>query len=224
MNTISEKQVDKLLGDIASIKSVISENRPLLKQLLMPTHFRIISAIGGIATVLLSALYYGFLTYYGDYDSIPVTIRMGLIVLVLLAVLAVSILKRVLWVQSIKRIDSSYTFGSLIRHLYSFQFMHVWVPVSFLLVFLSFYLVVTGFPHLLVPVISIGSGFGYNLIGSVTRIKQYLITGYWLMGTGILPLLFPQVSVLIFLAISEGAGMLLFAFISKESQAKRLEE
>ncbi len=34
MSQITQQQVDKLIGDIETIKSVISENQPILKQLL----------------------------------------------------------------------------------------------------------------------------------------------------------------------------------------------
>jgi len=49
MDIIEDKQITKLMDDIAAIKQVISENKPLLRQLLLPIHFRIISFIAGEA-------------------------------------------------------------------------------------------------------------------------------------------------------------------------------
>jgi hypothetical protein len=40
MNTINGGQIEKLLEDISSIKTVINKNKPLLQQVLMPAHFR----------------------------------------------------------------------------------------------------------------------------------------------------------------------------------------
>ncbi len=42
MTTISEEQASKLLDDLASIKSIIGENKSVMKQLLLPIHFRFI--------------------------------------------------------------------------------------------------------------------------------------------------------------------------------------
>ncbi|MBU2510353.1 hypothetical protein KJ966_03410 [bacterium] len=224
MTNIDKKQVEKLLEDVASIKSAIDSNRPLIKQLLLPIHFRIISLIAGMAFIVLSSLYYFLLNQYGDYSGIPIMIRTILIAIIAVLYIALIVLKRVLWVKSVKKIDQQITFGQLVKSFYRFQLIHVWIPIILLLLFVSIYLYLMDGQQYIVPIIAIGVGIIYNSIGSVTRIKQYIITGYWLIITGILPLLFPTVSALIYLALSMGCGLLLFTAISGTKDSENSKE
>jgi len=224
MTQINENQVDKLLDDIASIKSVLNENKPLMKQLLLPIHFRVISLIAGLGIIGVSALYYYLLRHYGNYYGIPDTLRTVLVVVVLISYVGLGVLKRILWMKSVKELNSDFTFGKLIRKIYSYQLFHVWIPVFVLMAFLSgfFYFMDAG--RYIVTATSIALGIVYNSIGSITRIWQYLVTGYWLIVTGVLPIIFPDVSALIFLALSSGVGMLLFYFISGDSYQPKMED
>ena len=222
--SVDYQEMDKLLADIASIKSVLNNNRPLLKQLLLPVHFRIIALISGLVIIGGSTVYYLLLSYYGQHELIPNAYRVAGLVILIVTLLVLGFLKRLLWVKSVKRYDHGFTFGLLIKNLYSYQFMHIWTPVSLVIIFICIYLAVRGAYQYIVPAASFGMGFLYNSLGSVARIRQYLITGYWLLLTGIPPLFFLETSPLLFLSISQGCGMLLFALISGNPREAVLED
>ena len=52
MDSIDNRQIENLLEDIASIKSVINKNKPLIHQILMPRHFRFFHLIAGISVFI----------------------------------------------------------------------------------------------------------------------------------------------------------------------------
>ena len=58
MKAINEIQIQRLLEEISSIKSVINENRKLVQQLLLPGHFRLMAFIAGISIILFSLLFH----------------------------------------------------------------------------------------------------------------------------------------------------------------------
>lgn len=213
MTTIDEKQVSKLLDDIASIKTIISENKPLMKQLLLPVHFRAVSFFAGVVIIGISALYYFLLDRYGVYDSIPENLRWMALGVVFVCWLVTLVMKRVNWIRSVRKIDHQITFRQAVKSLYRAQIFHVWIPIIVMIVFASGYLVMMGSPRYIVPLAATGIGIIYNMIGGITRIPQYLVTGYWLFLTSLLPFLFPMVSALIFLAISLGGSMLIFGIL-----------
>jgi hypothetical protein len=221
METVDEKQIEKLLEDITSIKEVISDNKPLLRQMLLPIHFRVIALIAGVAIIGLSALYYILIAQYDSYDLIPSYLQMIALGMVAVVWLAVAVLKRILWMKSMKQIDSSYTFGKLIRNLYSYQILHLWVPIMLSTLLLSLYFYYLGIPRYIVTTAAFSLGIVYNSIGSMTRITQYMLTGYWMIVTSALPLLFPDVSALIFLALSIGCAMLIFLLTSGTSNQRQ---
>ena len=215
MSRITEEQVDKLLGDIATIKSVISENRPALKQLLLPMHFRVISYIVGIGVIVICLAYFFLLQQYGGYDAIPQAIRIFLLVVIATLVVTVWILKGLLWFRSVHSVNKELRFGQMIKILYSGQILHTWIPISFLIVFLIVYCVTNDLNQYIVSILVFGVGIIYNMVGGMTRIRQYLFTGYWLIVTGVCAIVFPAVSSLLWLALSLGLGLLLFGIFSK---------
>ncbi len=220
MNNVDEKQIEKLLEDITSIKNVISDNKPLIRQILLPVHFRVISLIAGVATIGLSAIYYFLLEQYGSYDLIPSYLQMISLGLVAVAWLSVVVLKKILWMKSLRQIDISYTFGKLVRNI-SYQLLHLWVPIIVGTFLLSLYFYYMGTPRYIVTAVAFGLGTVYNSIGSMTRIPQYMFAGYWMILTSSLPLLFADVSALIFLALSIGCGMLIFLLSSGTSKQRQ---
>ncbi len=217
MNQINEKQVEKLLGDIATIKSVIKENQPIMRQLMLPIHFRVISYISGIGIIVISLAYYFLLNQYGSYPLIPEGIRTFLLVVIGVLVLTVWILKGVLWVRSVHTVNKELSFGQMLKNLYSDQLLHTWIPTSVLMVFFVAYFNYKGTPQHIIPIVAFGVGFIYNLIGGMTRIWQYLLTGYWLIITGVLSLVFSNMSSLIWLVLSLGLGLLIFGIVSKST-------
>lgn len=224
MIQINDRQLQKLLDDIASIKSVISENHQIIKQLLLPIHFRVISFLAAIFIIGLSAAYYYFLLIHGSYYQIPKDIRIFLLIVIGISYLTVVSLKRILWIKSVHKINKEITFGQLVKNIYSYQLFHVWIPIFALMIYLIVHLCLVDAEYYIVGVASIGMGIIYNSIGGFTRIWQYLVTGYWLIVTGLLSLLFDDISPFVWLAVSPGLGFFIFALISGNSAVELKEE
>jgi hypothetical protein len=51
MNPMDNERIDKLLEDISTIRSAIDRNKPLLQQVMMPTHFRLLGLIAGLSII-----------------------------------------------------------------------------------------------------------------------------------------------------------------------------
>ena len=218
MSHISKQQVEKLLGDIATIKSVISENQPILKQLLLPMHFRVISYLVGIGISVIGLAYFFLLNHYGPYDAIPQGIRIFLLVVIGCLAITVWILKGLLWFKSVQSVNKELSFGQMIKNLYSGQVLHTWIPISFMMGLLIVYCISRDAHAFIVPILAFGVGVIYNMIGGMTRIWQYLFTGYWLIVTGTCSLLYTGISPLIWLVVSLGVSLLLFGVFSKSPE------
>jgi len=216
MDIVDDHKIEKLLEDISAIKSVIKENKKLLRQILLPIHFRLMSLILGMSIIVFSLLFFFLIHHYGGYGSIP-----GRIKTIIYAAMAVDwiflvILKYSNWLSSLTKIDQKYTLSRALNEFFSYRIIHVWSPLFFLILFLSIYLGTRNSAYYIVPTISIGAGLMYNLFGSITEIRQYLIAGYWFLVTGICPLVFNAIPATIALSVSLGCGMLLFALPIKE--------
>lgn len=210
MARISEQDTQKLLEDIAAIKSAIAKSRPIMKQLLLPEHFKVVSYVSGAGIVTVSMIYYLLLKYYTSYSAIPEALRIVMIGVITVLLLTVWILKGLLWMKSVRTVNKDLGFFQMLGHLYSGQILHVWTPVTILNVFFVLFFYRIGRMDLIVPLLCFGVGFIYNMIGGMTKSRQFLITGYWLFLTGCLSIVFDHVSALIWLTVSLGFGLIFF--------------
>lgn len=213
MESVKDEQIEKLLEDIASIKSVIKQNKSIVRQLFLPSPFRRFLLMLGLIIILYSALFYFFILQFGDYSSIPGFYKSVFFGLLFITWLAFVLMKYITWLRSLRRIDSKYTLRRAFKELFTPKVIHILLPVNLVMIFLIVYLVYSEAYRFIVPVGSIALGLSYNFFGSLTEIKPYLVSGYWLLITGTLIIAFGSIPIPLGLAVSFGCGHVLFAAI-----------
>ncbi len=213
MDTINGGQIEKLLEDISSIKSVINKNKPLLQQILNPAHFRMFTLLAAISVIGFALLIYFLMQHYGSFSDIPRTARYIIFAAMAADWIFMQYLKRRIFLTTGKRIDPTFTFGRLLKEFFTYRIAHVYVPVMVLIIFLIIYFIYENIPYYIVPAVSIGVGFLYNFIGSFTEIRQYLILGYWFLITGVGVIVFNNIPAPISLSITLGCGLLIFSVL-----------
>jgi hypothetical protein len=224
MNTITESNIDKLLEDISSIKTVINRNKPLLQRLLHPARLRLFFLLVGLNLIAICLVLFFLIQHYGFFAAIPKTGRIIIYAALAVDLVLIQIFKRKVFLSSARKIDPKLTLMGILREIFTFRIIHVYVPIVVLVILLGFYFGHHRIPYYIIPTISIGVGLLYNCIGSIIDIRQYLIFGYWTLVTGVLAILFTVVPALIVLAVSIGGGMLLMSLSGFFSQEINAEE
>ncbi|CAB1059262.1 hypothetical protein D1BOALGB6SA_4020 [Olavius sp. associated proteobacterium Delta 1] len=213
-----DEQIEKLVEDIASIKTVIMQNKPAMRQLLLPLPFRRFLLIAGLIIIVYSVLIYFLIAKFGSYAAISGIYKNIFYGLLILTWLALVFMKYSTWLRTLKKIDGQYTLRRAFKEFLTQKVIHVFLPITLVMVFLVIYLVYYDAYRFIVPAASIGSGLIYNFLGSMTDIKQYLITGYWFLITGTLIITFSAIPIPIALAVSIGCGHILLAAISHREE------
>ena len=211
MDTINGGQIEKLLEDISSIKSVINKNKPLLEQILNPAHFRLFTLLAAISVIGFSMLFYFLMQHYGSFSAIPAAAKYAIYFAIGLDWILMQYLKRRIFLKTGRRIDPAFTIGRLLKEFFVYRISHIYVPVMALIIFLIFYFTYQNIPYYIVPAASIGIGFLYNFIGTFTEIRQYLIIGYWFLITGVAVIIFNTIPAPIALSLTLGCGLLIFS-------------
>jgi hypothetical protein len=224
MNTITESNIDKLLEDVSSIKTVINRNKPLLQRLLHPARLRLFFLLVGLNLIAICLVLFFLIQHYGFFAAIPKTGRIIIYAALAVDLVLIQIFKRKVFLSSARKIDPKLTLMGILREIFTFRIIHVYVPIVVLVILLGFYFGHHRIPYYIIPTISIGVGLLYNCIGSIIDIRQYLIFGYWTLVTGVLAILFTVVPALIVLAVSIGGGMLLMSLSGFFSQEINAEE
>jgi len=213
-----DEQIEKLIDDIASIKTVIMQNKPAIRQLLLPLPFRRFLLITGSIIIIYSVLIYFLISQFGTHAAIPKFYKNIFYFLLILTWLGLIFMKYSTWLRTLKKIDGKYTLRRAFKEFLTQRVIHVILPITFITIFLVIYLVHYEAYRFIVPAAAIGSGFIYNFLGSMTDIKQYLIAGYWLLISGTLIIAFSTIPIPIALAVSMGCGQILLAAISHREE------
>jgi hypothetical protein len=224
MNTVTENNIDKLLEDISSIKTVINRNKPLLQRLLHPARLCMFFLLVGLNLIAVCLVLFFLIQHYGDFTAIPKSGRGIIYTALAVNVILIQIFKRRVFLSYAQKIDPKLTLLGILKEIFTFRIIHVYVPIVALVILLGFYFAHHKIGYYIVPAISIGVGLLYNCIGSIIDIRQYLIFGYWTLVTGMLTILYPVVPALIVLAVSIGGGMLLMSLSGFFSQELNAEE
>ncbi|MBW1642390.1 MAG: hypothetical protein JRJ39_11190 [Deltaproteobacteria bacterium] len=211
MATSNDKQIDQLIEEISSIKSIINKNTSLLRQVLLPAHFRLLALFSGISIILFSMIFYYFMNFYGGYSFMPGHIKMIIFGAIVVDWILLAVMKYSNFMKPLLKIDGRYTLGRLMKEFFSFRIVHVYVPLIVLAIFLCVYLLKQNSAYYIIPTISITIGLFYNFLGSIIEVKQWLLTGYWFLVTGLGVLVFSSIPAPVAVSISMGCGMLLFA-------------
>jgi hypothetical protein len=211
MDPIEGSQLEKLLEDISSIKSVINKNKPLLQQVLNPAHFRLFTLLAAISIIGFALAIYFLMQQHGSFSAIPRMIRYIIFAAMAADWVFMQFLKRRTFLKTGKRIDPTFTIRRLLKEFFTYRIAHVYVPMTLLIIFLTVYFIYKNIPYYIVPACSIGIGLLYNFIGSFTEIRQYLILGYWFLITGAGVLMFNTIPAPISLSLTLGCGLLIFS-------------
>lgn len=215
MGAVNQDQLQRLIEDMDTIKSVLKKNAPILHQIMLPRHFRLTSLLAGLAVIVISLVYYYLMTRFGGYDAIPLSLRRLLIGLVIVAWVLLGLVKNLTWTRSLTRVDPSMTYRAAMREFFSPRVMHIYLPVMVLIVALVVFLIMVDLLYYIVPTLSIGISLVYIYLGAVTAIRLYLLTGYWCFVTGLIVLFIPLTPP-VALSLTVGCGFLLFALMPEK--------
>lgn len=217
MKTIDNEQVERLLEDISSIKEVINRNKPIIRQVVNLSHFRLLSLLFGISVIVFSMLFYFLMHYYGDYGAIPINLKWIIYITIALVTIFLSIMKQLLYLRSIKKMDKSLTLSWMFKEIFSNQFVHIYLSSIFLSLFLTTFYIMKGIPYYIIPTSSIWIGL-FGIAGAMLHIKHSLVLGYWFFVTGICLIIFNSIPAPIAVSITFGAGFLMMAVLGYMDQ------
>ena len=223
MGKLSEDQIERLLEDISLIKSVINKNRPLLQQVLMPARFRFLFLAVGLSIIIFCLAVHFLGMRYGGYGGIPGMIKIILVICLLADVLFLIVLRTTGVWGFLRKTDENPALRGSLDAFFSSRLTHVFIPLVVLTILIGIYAATHGGVYYIVPIISMGLGLLYNVFASMTEIRQWLLSGYWFLGAGVMTLGFPMPTP-IAVAVSLGCGLLLFSVLGYFSAAPGIEE
>ncbi len=211
MNAMTDSQVDKLLEDISSIKATISQNRHAIRLILLPVHFRLLYLILGLCVIGFSMAFHLLIRHHGSFEAIPILTKNAVYMAIVMGWILVGMIKWLKLAESLSKIDKRFTVSYFLQEFFSFRIVHVYLPLLTLVICICAVCIQHNVNFYVIPTIAVGTGLLHNFIGSVTNIRQWLISGYWFLVTGLYLLAVGPFYAPLAASLSLGIGCLLFA-------------
>ncbi len=204
--------LNELLENIRQIKGVIRQNSPITRRMFYSPLVQLLFFITGVTSLFLPFVYYVLIRRHVKYEAIPFEIRLVLIVGVIIGILMVSIGKYMIFNRARQLVPHASFLKTLFR-MHSRQAMLLYPGFVVAMLFFTFFFIMTGNSHLVVPTMAIGIGFCFCTIGSFISLTELYLLGnyFWLTGVIAVPFIInaPLTSLLWTSGIF-GAGMLAF--------------
>ena len=223
MNAMTDSQVDKLLRDISSIKATISQNRHVIRLILLPAHFRLLYLLVGLSVIGFSLAFHLLMRHHGSFAAIPVITKTAVYTAIVMDWILLGWIKWLKLADSLSKIDKRFTVPFFLQEFFSFRIVHVYFPLLTLIICICIIFVQHNANFYVIPTIAAGIGLVHNFIGSVTQLRQWLISGYWFLATGLFLLGTGPMYAPLAVSLSLGIGCLLLAVSGWTFQASNGE-
>ena len=223
MNAMTDSQVDKLLRDISSIKATISQNRHVIRLILLPAHFRLLYLLVGLSVIGFSLAFHLLMRHHGSFAAIPAITKTAVYTAIVMDWIILGWIKWLKLADSLSKIDKRFTVPFFLQEFFSFRIVHVYFPLLTLIICICIIFVQHNANFYVIPTIAAGIGLVHNFIGSVTQLRQWLISGYWFLATGLFLLGAGPMYAPLAVSLSLGVGCLLLAVSGWTFQASNGE-
>jgi hypothetical protein len=213
MDAISREQVDKLAEDISFVKKAIEKNSSILRLIDFKRSLRPVVLLSALSVFFFCGLFYMLIRHFGGFAAIPSSLKAIAFCAIALDGSALGIFKNVGMLKSARAYNPEISLFRLIREYYSARMYHNFIPTGFVVAFACIYAAATGNSRFIIPLLSIGAGLLYNSFDTFLRLDEFLWTGYWLVVTGCILVVYNSVSPLLGLCLTLGGGLLLLSAI-----------
>ncbi len=178
-----------ILKDIKYIRSAIEQNGDKLRQVIYTRPYRILFWFGGIGILLLSFLIYYFSRMYGSFDKMPSEIRIILIGTAA-ALFIISGLIKSSSLGFLKKLYPDASIVNMVIKLIGRPLLMTYMVIGALMICFSVYFILGGQAHFIFPVVTIGVGILFVIIGNQFALFELSLSGLLSIIPGVLSVLF----------------------------------
>jgi hypothetical protein len=215
------QRIARLIRDLHEIKAAVKRNSPVLREIVTAKFYWWLIVIFGVAVAVFSVTMHFLALRFGGYAAIPASVRV--VFWIVAAALGVTLYAfRVRGVlRTIRKIDRSLTFLSLLGDHDIGEFMHLYIPFCLIAVGTTIYLSAAGRPFYIVGTWGLFLGLTVNLIAFAVHLVEFYVLGYWYLVISALSFFMPGISAPLWTAICLGGGSVAYAVVSQLIRGKR---
>lgn len=180
--------VERIIDDLQFVKKAIARNTNVLKFMALSEVIRAVGLVTGLLITGFSGAFYLLIRRFGSFASIPAGTRALMIAAVVVLTLVLGAYKVVGVMKSARRIRGDYNMVRLIGEIYSAQTLLILIPFFVTIMGTAIFLDTKGLEGYIVPALALLFGLMLNVLVNVFHLRELMVGGDWLIGTGLLVL------------------------------------
>jgi hypothetical protein len=214
MENSKEKQFTDMMANIKEMRRMMDASAPAFRHIYLARNLRLLFLVGGCWVLIFSLAYHVLLMIYNNHILIPENVKTIFFSLFFLSLLMLIGLRTHLTLKAGRKLDKKLDLWGLTKLVLSSRIWLSVIPVLIVLFILPYKIFPYWPNNFYVPYIAIVYGTILNMIGVGIRVREYSISGYWLIGSGLIGLFFIVMPFHIAFAVNFAPAFFLFAIIA----------
>ncbi len=214
MQNSKKTQFNDMMENIKEMRKIMDASAPAFRHIYLARNLRLLFLVGGFWVLIFTLAYHVLLVIYNRHILIPENVKTIFYSCFFLSMLLLIGLRTHLTLKAGRQLDKKLNLWGLTKLVLSSRIWLAVIPVLIVLCILPYKI----FPYwpnkFYVPYIAIVYGTILNMIGVGIRVKEYSISGYWLITTGLIGLFFIAMPFHIAFAVNFAPAFFLFAIIA----------
>lgn len=210
MSKANDNELQEIKSKMTEINHIINLSGSTFRLVYSAKNFWSLFLLSGILSLVLPAIYYVLLLFYGDHVNIPNFLIIAFYAVSFAFWMILVIYRTIISTKAAKRLDIKLGILTLIKELLSTRIWIAILPVIIVLITIpikySSLIVTTDY----VPYIGIIVGIILNLIGVMIHEKEYSLSGCWMIVAGLITFLVITIPVYLSIVVIFSAACFLF--------------
>lgn len=218
---MDKAEIERLLEDVENLRKAIRKNDPLLREVVDSRLYALLTLPFGLFTLVFFLGTHFLLGSGGSFADLPQAWRLAFWAFLAVFFVAGGIAKVVIIGRKAKSLDAEAGFGSVVKAAYGGALLHVNVPALVAMAVVSAYAALSGHPWLILPATAVFFSFVCNVLGALVGQKEYFLTGWYGLLSGLASLFFVEGAPYLWVAVVYGGIFLVFGAASLVSRRRR---
>jgi hypothetical protein len=208
---MTREELDKLLLDIQELKHSVKRANPFLRSVVALRAYAVMSIPLGVATLVFCLASHFLVQSYGSFAAIPPGWKTAFWIILAVLVLLSSALKWIVVGRRAAAIEKGANFWTAAKAIYGSSWVNINAAITLCTAVFVYFSIHIGHPWYIVPVIALCLGLVCNSIALAVERREYLVTGWFALASGLASLFFIEAAPFIWTAAVMGGIFFVYA-------------
>jgi hypothetical protein len=222
---MTNQELEDLRQDIDALRRAVRKANPFLRSVVSLRSYALLSIPLGILILAFCLAMHFLVRAYGSFQEVPAIWKTVSWIALALFLVGGAAMKWVIVAKRAAEIEENATFITVVKAIYGGAWANINLPIIICIVALTIFAISIGKAWYIIPANAILLGFACNSIALAVERKEYLVTGWYALLSGLAALFFIESAPYIWTAIVWPGIFLVYAtstllYLEREEKGK----